>query len=197
MDSVVALAEALAWPIVVLVGLFLFRQPLTGFLANLPGKRVSKASIGPDGVSLEFFDEGITKVEESLKEDDKPVVAPTPEAISEASQTSPDHLRDLVRLSPGAAVIDAALRTEQAYRTLASEAGFDGAARAPAAELTEWLHIQGYMGTSTFEAAIKLEQIREQIVREAIELDEPRAYRYLALSTELRNRIDKAAATLN
>jgi hypothetical protein len=109
LEFIASVMRSLAWPVGAVVTAYLLRAPLAHLLMH----GVRRAKVGP--VELEMWDQRVAEVETQL-----------PEAVPPASPSAPPlsaELRELAKLEPRAAILEAYERLERALRQILEVGG--------------------------------------------------------------------------
>lgn len=181
MNLIVQLLTGIAWPVVVLWIAYLFRAELR----NLIG-RVSRFKYK----DLEF-ESGLEKAETSIAVIEATRSLPEPNALVEGRL---EQLRDLMRVSTRAAVMEAWIMIEEA----AAKSGFITGAQTPRTNVMSFITYlvhQGRLPSESVTLAGKLRELRNQAAHyfdfslPAFELSTKDADRYLVLASKVASLI--------
>lgn len=172
LEFTAALVSSLAWPTVVLVVAVLFRRQLAALLA----RPFRSLKAGP----LELvWDREIAEAEAELGE-----LAPAPPGDVAGSSAS-DHLAEVARIAPAAAVVQAFARVEGQLRQLLQAADQDPG-RGSALQLARRALEAGLVTPETVRAIEGIAVLRNLAAHgHETDLDESRALDYLALTDSI------------
>lgn len=191
-----SLTHSLAWPIAAVVMVFAFRKPLT----KIMGDRTVKAlKAGPQGFSVEFFDETIDEVRTELEDSEKPESeestekpsAPPPPGENTGEKDFMAEMQQLAEISPAAVVTQSFARLERTLRVAVNSAespGRDGDAVKfiSARQLARKARDQGIISSAELFAIDEIAGLRNVIAHEGnVDIDKERALSYADLVRQL------------
>jgi hypothetical protein len=177
-----------AWPIVVVVVVLLFRKQLGQFMKDLRSAR-----LGPDGVELERFDRTLEdanrELEEAIKE--SRADAPGSKELTEPPEVPParsflDEIQEIAKISPEAAIMEAAGRIELVLRRALERQGVQVDPRQGSLRMLAKAAVAaGIISSGEGEAIADLAALRNVVAhRTGRDIDESRALAYAEVARQ-------------
>lgn len=176
LEFIASLAESLAWPLVVLFAVLVFRRQLVALVTALVARPLASLKVGPFEAAWEAWDQKVAAVEADLG----PTPSPPPDSPKDDRVV--DELVKLARTRPGDAVVMAFERIEDQLYQLLTDAGARPDRRS-APHLARQALAMGLVQEETVRAIEGIAELRNLAAHgSAGKLDQARALEYLALT---------------
>lgn len=119
-EFIAVMTDALAWPLVVVIGILLLRQPAAKALANGALKLLR---VGPKGFEMKFFDRGVKRAEGDLLAEGQLPAVVSGRGLDRAlsGESLMEEMGRLAEVSPSSVVLESFARLEQVLRAALDE----------------------------------------------------------------------------
>ncbi|WP_139182873.1 hypothetical protein [Actinopolyspora xinjiangensis] len=182
------LVGVLAWPVLVSVGLVIFRKPITALAQGMAaGRSLKRVKAGP--IEAEW-EQQLDQTEQAM------VGAAQLQNERPDSDTAEDpHTEELLALaskSPTGALLKAFQLLEIELSRVAEESGvLKDSKRRSTPQLSRLLHADGRIDDETMTSVRSVSEVRNQVVHEDADITPARAAQYVLVAMELRSRVGR------
>ena len=192
LEFVSSLVGSLAWPVAVILLVFILRRPLGKMLSERP---VKTFEAGPSGVKVEYFDEKLEEARSELAEarTERPALSTGVPAQLPDEVTARDdfmyEMQQLAEVAPSAVVLESFARLEKVLRDALDGAPGDGRPRRRLTSVRELVRRAGERGLMTPSEAAAFDDV--VVLRNIVahggtaDLDANRALSYASLVRQL------------
>lgn len=178
-----SVVSSLAWPTVAVVGIIIFKKPIEGAIPRLQKLKYKELEAE--------FDRELNKIEQDAKDAGLETIED-----AEVVQDLADHLKQIAKISPNAAIVEAFREIERAAKNLLKLKGHepDYKVAAPYRLIERVLEKTSTLGAREVKVFRDLRQLRNKITHAEYEATESQAIEYIELTGQLISKMEEAVS---